>query len=106
MREKVDPGNWELHLSGSGHGQSGIKLIDDSSATTNTTVNSANRVFNVVSGSIVGGTTSIKTAASAETTYGAPGLFYPDLGIILLNPRWLENPNGAAAGFQSASVEH
>ena len=105
MREKVDPGNWELHLSGSGYGQSGIKLIDDSSATTNTTVNSANRVFNVVSGSIVGGTTDIKTAASAETTYGAPGLFYPDLGIILLNPRWLENPNGAAAGFQSASVQ-
>ena len=85
MREKVDPGNWELHLSGSGHLESGIKLIDDSSATTNTTINSANRVFNVVSGSITSGTADIKTAAASETTYGAPGLFYPDLGVILLN---------------------
>jgi len=97
MREKVDPGNWELHLSGSGDFQSGLKLIDDSSATTNTTINSANRVFNVVSGSIVGGTTTIKTAASAETTYGAPGLFYPDLGIILLNAAWLETGGGITA---------
>ena len=97
MREKVDPGNWELHLSGSGDKQTGIKLIDDSSATTNTTINSANRVFNVVSGSIVGGTTTIKTAAAAETTYGAPGLFYPDLGIILLNAAWLETGGGITA---------
>jgi len=97
MREKVDPGNWELHLSGSGDFQSGLKLIDDSSATTNTTINSANRVFNVVSGSIVGGTTTIKTAAAAETTYGAPGLFYPDLGIILLNAAWLETGGGITA---------
>ena len=28
MREKVDPGNWELHLDG---GTAKIKLIDDSS---------------------------------------------------------------------------
>jgi len=97
MREKVDPGNWELHLSGSGPLQSGIKLIDDSSATTNTTINSANRVFNVVSGSIATGTADIKTAASAETTYGAPGLFYPDLGIILLNAAWLETGGGLTA---------
>ena len=31
MREKVDPGNWELHLQGT----SKIKLIDDSSAQEN-----------------------------------------------------------------------
>ena len=92
MREKVDPGNWELHLSGSGVAQSGVKLIDDSSATTNTTINSANRVFNVVSGSIVGGTTSIKTAAASEpAARGAAGLFYPDLGVILLNTAYLTN---------------
>ncbi len=92
MREKVDPGNWELRLSGSAAvigASSSIKLIDDSSATTNTDVNISGRVFNVVSGSIESGTASIKTAASAETSKGAPGLFYPDLGIILLNPDWL-----------------
>jgi hypothetical protein len=53
MREKVDPGNWELRISGSLlSASSSIKLIDDSSATTNTDVNIAGRVFNVVSGSI------------------------------------------------------
>ena len=83
MREKVDPGNWELKLSGS---LSEIRLIDDSAATTVTDVNQAGRVFNVVSGSITNG---VHTAASAETTFGAPGLFYPDLGIILLNPLFL-----------------
>ena len=54
-------------------------------------------MFNVVSGSIVGGTTTIKTAAASETTYGAPGLFYPDLGIILLNAAWLETCGGITA---------
>ena len=89
MREKVDPGNWELVLSGSGVAQSGIRLIDDSSATTNTTINSANRVFNVVSGSITSGTAVINATAASETTSGAAGLFYPDLGIILLNTEYL-----------------
>jgi hypothetical protein len=80
MREKVDPGNWELHLDG---GTAKIKLIDDSSTASSVTVEQGGRVFNVVSGSITDG---VKTAASAETAKGAYGLFYPDMGIILLNP--------------------
>ena len=80
MREKVDPGNWELHLDG---GADTIKLIDDSSTASSVTVEQGGRVFNVVSGSITNG---VKTAASAETAKGAYGLFYPDMGIILLNP--------------------
>ena len=82
MREKVDPGNWELKLSGSAE----ISLIDDSGATTVTDVNQAGRVFNIVSGSITNG---VHKAASSETTFGAPGLFYPDLGILILNPLFL-----------------
>ena len=82
MREKVDPGNWELKLSGSAE----ISLIDDSGATSVTDVNQAGRVFNIVSGSITNG---VHTAASSETTFGAPGLFYPDLGILILNPLFL-----------------
>ena len=80
MREKVDPGNWELHLDG---GTAKIKLIDDSSTASSVTVEQGGRVFNVVSGSITNG---VHTAASAETAKGAYGLFYPDMGIILLNP--------------------
>ena len=99
-REKVDPGNWELHLSGSGKdGGSGgaskiLKLIDDSESTSDSTVKSSQRVFNVVSGSIAGGTTVIKTTAAAQTSVlhrdntsgvGSFGHFYPELGVIVLN---------------------
>ena len=97
-REKLDPGNWELKLSGS-HGNI-IKLIDDSEATSDSTVKASQRVFNVVSGSISTGTTIIKTAAGAQSdlSYGSSGVggdnaskrgslgyFYPELGLIILN---------------------
>ena len=82
LREKMDPGNWELHISGSGNKK--YKFIDDSGATTNPTVNQGGRVFNIVSGSISGGTTSTHTAAASQGG-GAYGLFYPDLGILVFN---------------------
>ena len=77
QREKMDPGNWELHLK-----NSWTKLIDDSGATTTPTVNQAGRVFNIVSGSIAGGTADIKTTAAAGGSYGN---FYPDLGIAIID---------------------
>ena len=80
MREKVDPGNWELHLDG---GTDKVKLIDDSSTASSVTVEQGGRVFNVVSGSISDGVVS---SSASETAKGAYGLFYPDMGIILLNP--------------------
>jgi|TARA_R100000329_G_scaffold150185_1_gene142403 hypothetical protein len=88
MREKMDPGNWELHLSGSAAKK--ISLIDDSGATTNPTVNQGGRVFNVVSGTIASGDAVTNTAAASETTDGAYGLFYPDMGIIVLNGQKLD----------------
>ena len=100
LREKMDPGNWELHISSSNApaGSDPIKLIDDSGATTNPTVNQGGRVFNVVSGSIAGGTTSTHKTA-AEQDGGAYGLFYPDLGIIVLNGPILN----ASASLQTAT---
>jgi hypothetical protein len=91
MREKIDPGNWELNLgSGSallpaGHRGDAIRLIDDSSTNTSPDVNEGGRVFNVVSGSVADG---VAVAATAQGP-GAYGLFYPDLGLILLNPATL-----------------
>ena len=96
MREKVDPGNWELHISGSTRT---VKLIDDSGATTNPDVNVSGRVFNIVSGSIASGTAVTETTAANETTKGAPGLFYPDLGILILNPEWLGSTEGAGTNL-------
>jgi len=82
MREKVDPGNWELHLDSGNANQ--VKLIDDSKATANPTSGIGGRVFNVVSGSIQTGTAVTKTAAASQAG-GGIGLFYPDVGLIVLN---------------------
>ena len=87
LREKMDPGNWELHITGSGPLlgiNNKIKLIDDSGATTNPSVNQGGRVFNIVSGSIATGVADIDTAATSQPG-GAYGLFYPDVGILILN---------------------
>ena len=93
MREAIEPGGWELRLHAGGAGTTTVKLIDDSS--TNKGGNADQRNFapeyNVVSGTLSGGT-SIKTAASAETSGngGSYGTFYPKLGVILLNPERLQ----------------
>ena len=96
LREKMDPGNWELHLT---KGSDTLKFIDDSGATTNPEVNQGGRVFNIVSGSIASGTADIKTAAASQTN-GAYGLFYPDLGLLIFNGPQLDasGPAGLALG--------
>lgn len=80
IREQLDPGNWQLPLSG----YNGLfTFVDDSGQTTGAlTANSkAGRVFNVVSGSLSGSVTSSNSYAGIGF-----GLAYPDLGIIVLNP--------------------
>ena len=106
-REKIDPGNWELHLSGSGiTSASLLKLIDDSESTSDSTVKASQRVFNIVSGSIAGGTTSIKTTGAAQTivnSAGSYGQFYPELGIMVLNAQAVSaslQQNGYANGIK------
>ncbi len=94
-REKLDPGNWELHLqTAGGH----VKLIDDSGATTTNTVDSGGRVYNIVSGSIASGTAVINTTAANETASGSYGLYYPDMGIFIFNGNRLDAPNDLAMG--------
>jgi hypothetical protein len=88
-REKVDPGNWELQLAGGAINSSGekrIKLIDDSSTNTDTVNGVGITEYNIVSGSIQGGSTTIQKAAASEgADSGSFGKFYPDLGLIILN---------------------
>ena len=90
LREKMDPGNWELHLK---KGSDVLKFIDDSGATTNPEVNQGGRVFNIVSGSIATGTAVVNTAAASQTN-GAYGLFYPDLGLLIFNGPQLDASSG------------
>ena len=110
MREKMDPGNWELWISGSagagypGEGHNGLtKLIDDSGATSNPSTGVGGRVFNVVSGSIQTGTAVIDTAATSQPG-GGIGLFYPDQGIILLNADILDATGSIGTSQASDTV--
>lgn len=82
-KERLDPGNISLDLKGSVRN---ITLIDDSGDSDGTT-GFGGRVFNIVSGSLNIGTAAASTINSYTASNGQGwGLFYPDLGIILLNP--------------------
>ena len=86
VREQLDPGNWQLPLSGA---NGVLTFIDDSNQTLGAlTANSrAGRVYNIVSGSITTTSGSVTSSTNA-TSWGSKGygLVYPDLGIIVLNP--------------------
>ena len=109
-KERLDPGNISIDLSGSVRS---ITLIDDSGGT-DENVTTAGRVYNLVSGSLNIG--SALTASIAITGgYSAAGngqgygLFYPDMGIILLNPLALASacdPNMAPATNSIQSIYH
>ena len=93
QKEKVDPGNWQITISGSSgtENKGGLRtFIDDSGAVTNPTINEAGRIFNIVSGSISSG---INTAAASQTG-GGLGLFYPDQGILIFNAGQFRPGNG------------
>src|SRR5210317_1300480 len=74
---------------------SNITFAGTGGSTSSGSISQGGRVYNVVSGSIDGGT-SIKKEASAETVSGGAGLFYPDLGLILLNPNYVSESAGAS----------
>jgi hypothetical protein len=109
-REKMDAGNWSLKLSGSAN--SDTVLIDDSGKKFSDTVGKAGRVFNVVSGSLNLGSQSEATV-HANFDVGATGksfgLFYPDQGLIVLNPTAIHTAIGTskdAAGTGGKSISY
>jgi len=116
FRERLDPGNFEINLaalsgssgvangawSNAGHTGSNVRLdgtgrvisIIDDSSTSLGTVGEAGLVYNLVSGSIDGGT--VIHNASSPVYYG---LLYPQHGIAILNANTLD----ANAGFETVS---
>jgi hypothetical protein len=112
IRQKLDPGNWELWLgelngagftnaafTGSGDQISSsltnyIKITDDSGDTNEEKQGNAGRVHNVVSGSI---TTGVHKDGSDNPIYY--GLSYPDMGMIVLNADMLD----ANVGFNTCT---
>ena len=83
LKEKMDPGNWELHLSGSA-GKT-LKLIDDSGATADPNIKQTVREFNIISGSIASGTAQ---TGSSTAYYGK---FYPEPGLMVFDANLLMN---------------
>jgi hypothetical protein len=83
-KEKMDAGNWELSLSGS----NGLfTFIDDSGKKFSDTVGKAGRVFFVATGSLNLGFDSEATVVSTtDSSNRGFGLFYPDQGLMVLNP--------------------
>jgi len=116
LKEKLDPGNWELCLSGSSGGSSvdsltntkgghSITKLIDNSGGANATVRDGLRVYSVVSGTIANGELKSDTTATTDNGYnkGGYGLVYPDLGIIVLNPGRLKERGIRPVGTMTAS---
>lgn len=99
-KEKMDAGNWSLKISGS----NGIStLIDDSGKKFSDTVGKAGRVFDVASGSLNLGTENEATVNTTTASNGQGlGKFYPDQGLIILNPTAIHNLIGTSIDKDSA----
>jgi hypothetical protein len=99
-KERLDPGNIQISLQAGG---STYTFIDDSAQTE--TVGSFGRVFNMVSGALNIGTANEGTISTYTSSNGQGfGLFYPDMGIFILNPAALGATVGSSLIPTSASV--
>lgn len=87
LKQAIDPGNWQLGLSGS----NGIFTFIDDSGLGNAVIGNlvADNVYNIRSGSLTSGVLSANT-----TVYG---LVFPDYGVIVLNPSTIVNTVGFVA---------
>lgn len=95
FREKMDPGNWSLTLSGS---NGTFTFVDNSGKKFGDKLGQAGRVFKVVSGSLNLGTENDITVntPTASNDEGF-GLFYPDRGILILNPSAIADTVGTVS---------
>jgi hypothetical protein len=90
MKQALDPGNWELGLSGS----KGISTFVDDFGVSNTVSGNiiASNVYNIRSGSLTAGSASF----GDSLVYG---LVFPDYGAIVLSPSAIS----ASVGFSGSS---
>jgi hypothetical protein len=88
-KDAIKPGSLTLQLSGSDSGRTMLSLTDDSVVNGSVTnFIGSNRYYTLISGS--GGT----AATSLAGVSGSYGLLFPDLGVILLNPKALSTNSG------------
>jgi hypothetical protein len=91
-REEMDAGNWSLTLGG-------VTFIDDSGKKFGDTYGKAGRIFKIVEGDLNLGTQDEATISSVSAGGESFGYFYPDRGILILNPTAM-----TAAGAVTAPV--
>ena len=87
-KDRLDPGQFELTLSGSIRS---LTLIDDSRDNSDTGTQSGGKRYNLVVGTLQNGVQQTKN-------YQGLGLMYPDLGIIVLNPKKISDLIGTVNG--------
>lgn len=92
-KDRLDPGQFEMTLSGSGVDGSVTKItvIDDSRDNPDTGVQTGGKRYNLLQGTLASG-------SLATRNYQGIGLMYPDLGIIILNARKVHELIGKVDG--------
>lgn len=75
IKDTLDPGNWQVSFYGSD--TETYTVIDNSNIVSFDTIGEAGRVYDIVSGTIAGG-----SASNGEVM----GLAYPDVGILVFDP--------------------
>jgi len=96
FKESIGVGTMNMKLT---VGSASLYLTDDSNDSTVTSFVAGNRVYNVVSGS----NGSSYNSSSVQTNSGSYGLFFPDMGVVVLNPRALALPY--ASGGINLSID-
>lgn len=81
-KEKVNTGTWNLTLKS---GDNYMYLTDNSKDSSTTSFVGGNRFYYIVSGS----NGNSYNSSSIQTNSGSYGMFFPDMGVYVLNPRAL-----------------
>jgi len=105
-KESLFPGTFNLTLTNGGSGT--VRLTDNSNDVSTITYVDGGRVYNIVSGSngTARNSPTLAGAAQGYTVSGSYGLFLPDIGLILLNPRALSlaaGSGGIGTSFNTTS---
>jgi len=98
-KESLFPGTFNLQMR-NGSGET-IKLTDNSKDVSTITYVDGGRIYNIVSGSNGSAASSpliSGAVAKGFTPSGSYGLFLPDIGLIVLNPKALSCPTGSSGG--------
>lgn len=81
-KERINTGTWNLTLR---NGASVIDLTDNSKDSSTTSFVGGNRFYYIVSGS----NGNSYNSSSIQTNSGSYGMFFPDMGVMVFNPRAL-----------------